>query len=173
MKTSDLSKTATSPDPRTMSVDDAKSLSLDDRLEYFRRVRVNHPNLANSLKEIEQFVDPSSGGGLVLLVGPAGVGKSEVIKLLKERVIEKDKIEINDDPGYIPIVVMDAATSGDKAFSWKNFYLQVQRLLGGQIQSTVGGLRDGVERTLYWRRTQILVIDEGVHLFRGSSEQAK
>jgi len=32
---------------------------------------------------------------------------------------------------------------------------------------------DGVERTLYWRRTQILVIDEGVHLFRGASEQAK
>ncbi len=173
MKTSDLSKVSPSVDPRNTSVEEAKALSLDDRMTYFCKVRANHPKLAMALKEVEQFVDPVSGGGLVLLVGPAGVGKSEIVKLLKEKVLAKNRSEMLDDPGFIPIVVMDAATSGDKAFSWKNFYLQIQRLLGGQIQSTIGGLRDGVERTLYWRRTQILVIDEGVHLFRGASDKSK
>lgn len=173
MKILDLSKTVIPPDPRTMSVEEAKSLSPDDRFKYFKKARANHSKLGAALKEVEQFVDPSSGGGLVLLVGPAGVGKSEVIKLLKEKTLARFKTEMIDDPGFIPIIVMDAATSGDKAFSWKNFYLQIQRLLGGQIQSTIGGLRDGVERTLYWRRTQIIIIDEGVHLFRGASDQAK
>lgn len=75
MKTSDLSKRNSNIDPRKMSVEEAKTLSLRERLIYFDKARVNHPKLSATLQEVEQLVNPSTGANMVVVVGPPGVGK--------------------------------------------------------------------------------------------------
>jgi len=166
---SNSSKAVDRTDPRVVPVEVAKTLPPAERYEYFERVRISHPKLSVAMREIEHLLYPTPGANLVLLVGPPGVGKSMLIDLLHEGVLAQHKQEMFNDPGFLPITVLKAGSSGDKAFSWKNFYGEYLRSAGGPLQSTIGGLRVSVEQTLFYRRTGIFVIDEAVHMLRGAS----
>jgi len=159
-------------DLRNASPEEATGFNNEEKVAYYHQKAVNHPKLATVLESLDRHIFPSGGPQLVLLVGPPGVGKSRAIEVFENRVIKRFLPEMTADPGLLPIVVMDAGSSGDKAFSWKNFYTSLQRRLGGQVQSTISGLRDGVESSLHWRSTKVLVIDEGKHLFGSMSQRS-
>jgi len=173
MMTSDFCNQPECPrDIRSASPDEAAGFTSDEKVNYFREKAANHPNLRKALENLDGYVFPSAGPQLVLLVGPPGVGKTRAIEEFEKRVLKRFSAEMKANPGFLPIVVVDAGSSGDKAFSWKNFYTTLQRRLGGQIQSTINGLRDGVEGSLHWRNTKVLVIDEGKHLFGSITQKS-
>ncbi len=180
--------------PRTVTPEQAMSLSDDEKLAYFWRVRVKHERVETILADLETMVLPGSGTDIALLIGPTGVGKSTLGVSLGERIIELHQSEMMNDLSFIPAVYISAPASGEKKFSWRIFYIEFGKLLkeplmdkkqvfqvqDGRISvkpvttgSTVAGLRMAVEDALRYRRTLLVVIDEAVHLIRGANTDAR
>lgn len=162
-------------------------LSDDEKLAYFRQVRVKHPRVAAILDDMETMVLPESGTDIALLIGPTGVGKSTLSLSLAEQIIKLHQAEMMEDLSFIPVVMISAPSSGENKFSWRIFYIQLGtaliepimdkkqefRLQDGHMSvkhltagSTVAGLRMAVEDALRYRRTLLVIIDEAVHLIR-------
>ncbi|MDA8172199.1 MAG: ATP-binding protein [Nitrospiraceae bacterium] len=176
-------------DPMVMTPDQAMQLPDDGKLAYFRKVRVKHPRVATILDDLETMVLPESGTDIALLIGPTGAGKSTLGASLLERIIKLHKDEMTADLSFIPAVMISAPSSGEDKFSWRIFYVKLGtalieplldkkqpfRLQDGRISvrhvttgSTVAGLRVAVEDALRYRRTLLVIIDEAVHLIRGT-----
>lgn len=168
-------------------------LSDDEKLAYFRQVRVKHPRVASILDDLETMVLPESGTDIALLIGPTGTGKSTLSVSLTERIIKLHQTEMRQDPSFIPVVMITAPSSGENKFSWRIFYVKLGtalieplldekqefRLQDGHLSvkhvttgSTVAGLRMAVEGALRYRRTLLVIIDEAVHLIRGARGSA-
>lgn len=154
-----------------MSLEVAMSRSLDEKLEFFSTKVPVHPRLSWALDEVDYASTPHSGSEIIMLIGPAGVGKSTLIKALKNRVIARHKADARKDPGYIPIVAIEAASSGDKAFSWKSFLSLICQQLGGHIGSTIVGMQQSIQNALVHRRTKMVVIDEAFHILKNSNDR--
>lgn len=168
-------------------------LSDDEKLAYFRQVRVKHPRVAAILDDLETMVLPESGTDIALLIGPTGAGKSTLGVSLTERIIKLHEAEMMEDVNFIPVVRITAPSSGESSFSWRIFYIKLGtalkevlldkkhefRLQDGRMSvihfntgSTVAGLRMAVEEALRYRRTLLVIIDEAVHLIRNSKGAA-
>jgi hypothetical protein len=174
-------------DPRKTTREEALLLPDDDKRLYFKLVRLMHPRISEKLGDMLTLAMPDSGTSIVLLVGPTGVGKSTLVSSLAHRIIDSMRDEIESDPGFVPVVVMDAPASGERGFSWRMFYLRLGDALNEPLMdkklearvdgpksivhlpglgSTVTGMRVSVERVLAHRRTILVVVDEAVHLMR-------
>ncbi len=164
-------------------------LNDDQKLEYFRKVRLKHPRVATILDDLETMVLPGSGTDIALLIGPTGAGKSTLGASLVERMIKLHHAEMIKDLSFIPVVMITAPSSGENKFSWRIFYVKLGRALveplldkkqefrlqDGRMSashvttgSTVAGLRMAVEDALRYRHTLLVVIDEAVHLIRNA-----
>ncbi|MBL0210761.1 MAG: AAA family ATPase [Holophagaceae bacterium] len=173
--------------PGLISHDEALKLSVEQKLAYFRAVRLLHPRINEVLHDLETMALPGSGTDIALLIGPTGVGKSTVVDGLRKRVITNHLQAIEEDPSFIPVVVMEAPSSGERMFSWRMFYLRLgealQEPLMGRKQettlsdgrttvrnvasgNTVTAMRVAIENVLKFRRTALVVVDEAVHLLR-------
>ena len=174
-------------DPRRMSREDALKLSDDEKRLYFSLVRLNHPRIAETLDTMTALATPSSGKNILLLTGPTGVGKSTLIQILKERMMQKHSAEIEADVSFIPVASMVAPASGERGFSWKMFYADLGKalnepLMGKKLETklangrtltgmpassgNVTAMRMAVEGIIAQRRTKLIVIDEAVPLLR-------
>lgn len=173
--------------PKTISREEILLRSDDDRRDYFEAVRINHPRIRRALDEIEMMALANSGTDIALFLGPTGVGKTALVQALSERYLERHREEMLSDPGFIPILTMEAPASGELRFSWRMFYTVMGNALpeplmdrkqespmgGGhrcikQVNNgtTVGGMRSAIENVLRHRRIMLVVIDEAAHMFR-------
>lgn len=172
-----------------MTPEQAMLLSDDEKLAYFRQVRVKHPRVAAILDDLETMVLPESGTDIALLIGPTGVGKSTLGISLTERIINLHQDEMTEDLSFIPVAMISAPASGENNFSWRIFYIklgtalieplldkkQTFRLQDGRMSvshlttgSTVAGLRMAVENALRYRRTLLVIVDEAAHVIRNA-----
>lgn len=166
-------------------------LSTEDKLAYFQAsVVVQHPRMKGALDKVLAFSTPHSGTDVILLIGPTGVGKSASIQTARKLMIKRYLKELQIDPGFVPIVIVEAPATGEQHFSWRVLYERIGdeaceplldkkaitvtdnerwRLQLGTKGSTVGGLRESIDRALKHRRTRVLVIDEAVHVLDACS----
>lgn len=180
-------------DPKTMKPEQAMQLSDNEKLDYFRKVRVKHPRVSAILEDMETLVLPESGTDIALLIGPTGAGKTTLGTSLVERLVKLHRDEMREDLSFIPAIMITAPASGENKFSWRIFYVKLGtalieplmnkkqefRLQDGRMSvshvtttSTVAGLRMAVEGALSYRRTLLVIIDEAVHLIRGAKGNA-
>jgi energy-coupling factor transporter ATP-binding protein EcfA2 len=173
-------------DPR-MPVEQAMSLSDEGKLIYFDRVKLQHPRVHELLEDLTALTSPGSGTDIALLIGPAGVGKSTLIGTLRNRILKAGEQAMVLDPCHVPVIVVDAPASGETKFSWRMLYMRLGTALNeplldrkvetydregrallrmGPAGSTVASLRVAIETTLAHRRTNLVVIDEAVHMLR-------
>jgi hypothetical protein len=160
-------------------------LSSDKKLEYFRAIIARHPRMNSALDDLLTLSAPATGTNIVLLIGPSGVGKSETVTTAQKRLLSRFEADMQADPGFVPVVVMEAPSSGELQFSWRIFYTKLGEALHEPLLdrkrltvvedgrwsqrpyiagSTVAALRMAIEKALKQRAARLVVVDEAAHL---------
>lgn len=173
--------------PNFINREDALKLSDKQKMEFFHNVLVKHDRVKEKLADIEALSMPFSGNDIVLLIGPTGVGKSAMSVSIKDQIIQRNQEEMKTDRNLIPVVLMEAPASGERSFSWRIFYRDLgielnEPLMDKKIEnreqdgrivirsssmgSSVVAMRKAVENALKNRRTELVALDEAVHLIR-------
>jgi energy-coupling factor transporter ATP-binding protein EcfA2 len=173
--------------PKDLTREEALRLPVPRKLAYFSAVRLMHARIREVLSDLEIRATPGSGTDITLLIGPTGVGKSTLTDGLRGKILRERHLDLLDDPGYIPVVMVEAPASGERIFSWRIFYQRLgDALFEPQMDrkqetatqngrtvvrpagsfNTVASMRRAVEQALKGRRTFLVIIDEAVHLLR-------
>ncbi len=155
------------------------------RLEYFEQhCLIEHPRLLEALDGIlEAICAPSveassrRPGTMVLVIGPARVGKTTLIRLLEERLLAYATAQMQRDPTFIPLASLTAPEPGSGRFDWADFYRPVLRQLGNPFVDSpthpirARQMREATEAAYLERRPLAIIVDEAHHLARARSGQ--
>lgn len=90
--------------------------------QYFAGLVAHHPNLdkatEETLRHIRSFVDER----IVLVCGPSGVGKNELIKMVTQKITEAEENNPNKRLGCIPVLEAEAIAPKDGSFNFNNLW---------------------------------------------------
>ncbi|SPB14770.1 ATPase AAA [Caballeronia novacaledonica] len=134
--------------------------------------RLNHTRTIDVMEELNPH--PGSQGGIVLVCGPEGAGKTTLIKRMVETTLQRGLSQTNAKAGVIPAVYVLAPVSGGDGFSWKLFYHRILAQLGDKLGAhpratngySLAALRTAIERCLRERQVRFLIIDEAENIVR-------
>jgi hypothetical protein len=158
------------------------------RLDYFKSCTIAHPRLHEADQALRVAISEPTGELLVFFYGPTGVGKTTVLNRCKRQIIEERRKEMEDDPGWVPVVGMEAVSPERGDFNWRDYYIDALRafdepLVNRKIQIAELGperknipqyvprkidsrsvLRVALESAIRHRRPIGFFIDEAQHL---------
>jgi hypothetical protein len=148
------------------------------RQEYFeQRCLIEHPRLLEALDAIlEAICAPGEEvltrrpGAMVLVIGPARVGKTTLIHLLEERLLAYAAARMRADPHFIPFASITAPEAGSGRFDWIDFYRPVLRQLGNPFVDSpthpirARQMREATETAYLERKPLAIIVDEAHHL---------
>ncbi len=119
---------------------------------------------------------------MVLVIGPARVGKTTLIHLLEERLLAYATSRMQRDPHFIPLASITAPEPGSGRFDWMEFYKPVLRQLGNPFVDSPTApiparrMREAMEAAYLERKPLAIIVDEAHHLAeaaRGSRLQSQ
>lgn len=153
------------------------------RQEYFEQhCLIEHPRLLEALDAILQAIcAPGEGiharrpGTMVLVIGPARVGKTTLIHLLEERLLAYAQAQMQRDPHFIPLASITAPEPGSGRFDWADYYKPVLRQLGNPfVDSQIAPIRarqmrEAMEAAFLERKPLAIIVDEAHHLAKARS----
>jgi hypothetical protein len=148
------------------------------RQEYFeQRCLIEHPRLLETLDAIlDAICAPGEEvltrrpGTIVLVIGPARVGKTTLIHLLEERLLVYAAARMRTDPHFIPFASITAPEAGSGRFDWIDFYRPVLRQLGNPFVDSpthpirARQMREATEAAYLERKPLAIIVDEAHHL---------
>lgn len=167
---------------------DLLSAPTQERVEFFRKCSIDHPNLTNSFEQAISAINSACGPKVVMVTGPTGVGKSTLARRIYRVLVEQYSNVTEQDPGAVPVAGFNAIPPNGRSFSWKDFYIRLLERHGDVLlnrkmllprqhdlfegmsaplpieRSTTETLRRAAERCLKFRKTKVLVIDEAHHI---------
>ena len=153
------------------------------RQEYFeQQCLIEQPRLLETLDATIQTICPPGEGArvrrpgtMVLVIGPPRVGKTTLISLLEERLLEQASEQMQRDPGFIPFASITTAGPDASRFDWRTYYRAVLRglhdpFVDGKIaRIRERELREAMESALLHRKPLAVIVDEAHHLAKTSS----
>ncbi len=153
------------------------------RLAYFEQhCLIEHPRLLEALEVTVQTVcSPGEGasmrreGSMVLVIGPARVGKTTLVRLLEERLLRLSRTQMERDPGFMPLASVTLAGQDTSRFDWPTYYRAVLRGLrdpfvdGKTARIPTRELREAMEAALLHRKPLAIIVDEAHHLAKAAS----
>jgi len=81
------------------------------------------------MDEIEQiiynYIQEPADKSIIILYGPTGVGKMTLIRRVLERLLNAETTAMEEDPVYIPYVLVDSVSNELGTFNWKDFYFRI------------------------------------------------
>jgi energy-coupling factor transporter ATP-binding protein EcfA2 len=153
--------------------------SPDDKFRYLESLFFEHPTLNTLSNAVDRAMTPSSG--IVLVVGPTGVGKSTFARTYLKRLLTSYQSEIQEDPSCIPaaLVTLHPHDSA-REFNFVLFYqracaaLQAPCFLEDAKTPLLGydserSTRCMFENALLYRKVRHLIIDEAIHFTQSNT----
>jgi energy-coupling factor transporter ATP-binding protein EcfA2 len=162
-----------------------------ERKAYFQNFTVRHPQLNRAYDSLKCAVTEAQPGSLVLVLGPAGVGKTTLLGRVVKHLVEEVIAELEEDRGRIPVAMVEAVAPESGNFNWIDYYERLltaleEPLIGHKVErdgAKPGGLltpkgrrekaarvlRKSVEEAIHHRRPQAILIDEAQHVATISS----
>lgn len=154
----------------------------------YSQKRISHLKLSDAYTRLMWIVEQESENveELHILVGPSGCGKSTLLKRIETEILKRYAKDMEDDPGFIPVVYSQVTAPQDGNFNWKDFFsrllekfndvlirkkviLRPEAILDEEtifnIRSLVREeLRRAVRNAFESRKTKFLLLDEAGHL---------
>ena len=173
--------------------------ALQERLENFKKYTVEHAMLLRKDDALTQKIWEPGGFAFLLLSGPTGVGKSELLRVITHRMQTRAQVVTPGDRLPLPVILVETPAP----FTYREWYERVLRALdepiieevtyrevgtspnGKKAPSRRGRtptkpldeapeLRRAVEVALAKRRVRALCFDEAQHLMAdGETEDLK
>lgn len=179
-----------------MNTMNSRQCHIDAALKEFKECICLHPVAKDTFNELRIALGANASPKIMILTGPTGVGKTTLTGAMCNRVNQYYQSMLVADPGFVPVVSLNAVPPSGSGFSWKDFHT---RLLAGQKEPLIAQkrligyqeslfpddgrftallskepadvLRRSTEEYLKHRRTKLLVIDEAHHLLLMGSQQ--
>jgi hypothetical protein len=165
---------------------------LQNKLAAFRKTTVKHKRLMEARELLLSYLFDDAEEGVICVIGPTGAGKTTLLKQCIADVLAHEASEMENDHGYIPIAYVEARAPERGNFDWATLYrdslialhepLVDRKVLpkaelskfsqpgsGPPISRTVTQYRIALDNALKYRRTKIILIDEGQTLLKVSS----
>lgn len=95
----------------------------EKKKEYFRDCIVHHKNLDEAIDETMMYISSLVDERIILICGPSGVGKQELINGIKQKIIETEESKSNKTTGFIPIVEVEAIAPVDGSFNFPSLWI--------------------------------------------------
>lgn len=167
-----------------------------DRLVYFNEFMAMHPMLENAMQDMNDMASGLLDQRLVLLLGAAGVGKSELMKIFIRNRILHCTVQMDSDPQRVPGLFVELESPVKGSFNFVPFYKEalatlscvlpgrtlasIDRLAGKTLVRSVhaeaAGRKPSAEdlktrfaETLCDRMVEICGLDEAVNAFKTAS----
>jgi AAA domain len=153
------------------------------RLAWFEhQCLIGHARLEQSCDAILQTIcSPGEGedfarlATMVLIIGPARVGKTTLIAELQKRLLVRASGRMLRDPSHRPFVSVSAPEEGSGRFNWADYYLAVLRQVNHPFVNRkksgvrVRDLREAMEEALIQHQPYVVIVDEAHHLAKAGS----
>jgi hypothetical protein len=163
------------------------------RLSYFRTLTIGHPALCAAYEELRCAIRDAAPGSLILVSGPAGVGKTTLLQRVEHEITEELLPELAADSERVPVVRIEAVAPEAGSFNWKDYFRRLLLALEepmvdrklvtapattahrGHLAVLAGPysvsakLRYAAEQALHFRRPLAVMIDDAQHLTTISS----
>lgn len=156
------------------------------RVQYFKDFTVAHTLLVEAKDHLMEAITDSAPNSLVMVLGPAGVGKTTLLTRVRQLLNALD--EVLDDPARLPVVTVEAIPPDSRSFSWRSHFKRLllemnDPMVEGKRRSPSAGhtantmpafpndrgvtadYHYAVEQALRYRRPRAVLIDEAQHLF--------
>ena len=164
--------------------------SKEARFAYFKNKVFGHDRLLEVNDQLLNAILYPTGVSLILVYGPTGVGKTTLRTRIEKRLLELEMEAMLKDPGYLPVVSMEAIASS-RSYDWREHITRIliaakepmidhknnlgeQKTSGGRAPARSANLtelvlRRSLESCFQQRRTKIVIVDEAQHLKRVGS----
>jgi hypothetical protein len=154
------------------------------RLAHFRRYTVAHMRLQQLDRVLWQAIHEPGDAALICVFGPTGVGKTTLRYRIQRLLAQELHPVLQDDPGRVASIAIEAVAPETGAYSWKDHYLAGLQALDDPFSTPVVGreqqgmwlrtargpeLRRSLEQALRHRRPTAVIIDEAQHLTKVAS----
>ncbi|KVK86852.1 hypothetical protein WJ47_08065 [Burkholderia ubonensis] len=126
------------------------------KLAFFRNSIVAHPLFDAKLAELRSMIDSGLRGTMLVLVGPAGVGKSALGEVLCQMINREYFDAFPDDSHRIPAAWVEAWAAERDRFDWLDFY---ESILGALQIPLIGESVPEVKRMVAGREVVVPVFD--------------
>lgn len=157
--------------------------------EYFMSYVTPHPSLDNAVNKTIAFLNSPISERLIFVCGPSGVGKKEFINNITDRVMNEFASSCLDNPGYIPIVNVEATAPEQGSFNFTNLWKQAlanldEPLIDSKVTYTIenrlnlngqyvpyskmskADYQEVLVNALNFRGVKVMVINEAHHMLR-------
>ncbi len=94
------------------------------RMAYFTAKVVAHPRLTAAHQAVRDALRQPAGASLILVHGPTGVGKTTLRLRLEQQLLAEALPDLEQDPGRVPVMAVEAVAPESGQFNWKNYYMR-------------------------------------------------
>lgn len=92
--------------------------SLAARREAFAKLRLKHKMLDDVVTIVLQYLRSGSNRNIIAILGPSGVGKSELLRALERHILREFAHRMLAEPAFIPCCYIELAAATGSCFSF-------------------------------------------------------